>query len=74
MIGTNVTSIGTKAFYGCTKLKTIKISTTKIKKIGANSFKNIYKTATIKVPKSKLAKYTKLIKKANAPKKSKITK
>ena len=74
VIGTNVTTIGTKAFYGCTKLKTIKISTTKIKKIGANSFKNIYKTATVKVPKSKLAKYTKLIKKANAPKKSKITK
>ena len=74
VIGSNVTVIGTRAFNGCSKLKTVKFNTNKIKRIGTNAFKDISKTATFKVPKTQLAKYTKMIRKANAPKKVKVTK
>ena len=74
VIGKNVTKIGKKAFYGCSKLKKVTIKTKKLKKIGSNAFKGIYKKPKFKVPKKKLKKYKKMIKKAKAPKKSKITK
>lgn len=76
VIGKNVKKIGKKAFFGCKKLKSIIIKTKKLKKksIGANAFKGIYKKAKFKVPKKKLKLYKKLIKKAKAPKKCKITK
>ena len=74
IIGKNVTKIGSKAFYGCKKLKSITIKTTKLKKIGSKAFKGINSKAKFKVPKKKLSKYKKMIKKAKAPKKAKITK
>lgn len=75
-IGSNVTTIGKKAFYGCKKLKTITIKTTKLtgKRVGSKAFKGIYAKATIKVPKSKLTSYKKLLKARGIGKKAKIKK
>ena len=63
-IGSNVTSIGRNAFYGCKKLKNITIKTTKLtsKKVGSKAFKGISPNAAIKVPKSKLSSYKKILK------------
>ena len=74
VVGPYVTNIGANAFNGCSKLKTINIKATGIKKIGSNAFKGINANAKIKVPAKQLSKYTKLIKKAKAPAKAKITK
>ncbi len=62
-IGTNVSKIGAKAFFGCKNLKTITIKTTKLKnkKVGVNAFKGIKSKATIKVPKKKYNAYKKLL-------------
>ena len=73
-IGKNVTQIGKNAFNGCKNLKKIIIKTTNLKKIGSSAFKGIHSKAKFKVPKKNLKKYKKMIKKAGAPKKSKITK
>lgn len=73
-IGKSVTKIGANAFNGASKLKTITIKATKLKSIGRNAFKGINAKAKFKVPKKQLKKYTKMIKKAKAPKKAKITK
>ena len=64
-IGKNVKKIGAKAFYGCSKLKTIKISTTKLtaKSVGKNAFGKTGKKCVAKVPKKKLKAYKKLLKK-----------
>ncbi len=61
-IGKNITSIGKQTFYGCKKLKTIIIKTTKLKSVGKQAFKGIHKKATIKVPKKQYKKYKKLLK------------
>ena len=76
VIGKNISSIGKNAFYGCKKLKTIQIKTTKLKskKVGKNAFKGIYKNAKIKVPSKKLKAYKKILKSAGAGKNVKITK
>lgn len=76
VIGKNVKKIGKQAFFECKKLKKITIKSKKLKKksIGAKAFKGIYKKAKFKVPKKKLKLYKKLIKKAKAPKKCKISK
>ncbi|MBO4864370.1 MAG: leucine-rich repeat protein [Eubacterium sp.] len=73
-IGKNVTKIGSKACNGCKKLKNIIIKSSKIKKIQSKAFKGINSKAKFKVPKKKLKKYKKMIKKAGAPKKAKVTK
>ncbi len=64
-IDQNVEKIGAKAFYGCKKLKTITIKTTKLgsKKVGKQAFKGIHKKAKIKVPKKKYSAYKKMFKK-----------
>lgn len=59
-----VTSIGSKAFYNCKKLKTVTIKSRKLKSVGKNAFKGIYKKAKVTVPKSKYKAYRKLFKKA----------
>ncbi|MDE6026340.1 MAG: leucine-rich repeat domain-containing protein [Lachnospiraceae bacterium] len=66
----NVKKIGKQAFNGCKKLKSITISTTKLKSsnVGANAFKGIYSKATVKVAKSKKVAYQKLIKSKGAGK------
>ncbi|MCR5543110.1 MAG: leucine-rich repeat domain-containing protein [Eubacterium sp.] len=73
-VGKNVTKIGSNAFNGCSHLKNVIFKTSKLKKIGKNAFKGINAKAKFKVPKTKLKKYKKLIKKARAPKKAKVTK
>lgn len=62
IIGKNIESIQERAFYGCKKLKTIKIQSTKLKKIGVNAFKKIDKNPVIYAPKGKIDEYQKLIK------------
>lgn len=73
-IGSNVTKIGANAFGNCSNLKNVNIKSKDVKNIGSNAFKGINSKAKIKVPKKQYKKYTKLIKKAKAPKSAKITK
>ncbi|MBE5923933.1 MAG: hypothetical protein E7271_05620 [Lachnospiraceae bacterium] len=77
-LGKNITTIGTKAFSGDKKLKTITIKSKDLKKIGKNAFSGINKKAVIKVPKSLTKKqfnaYKKMIRNAGAPKTVKIKK
>ena len=56
VIGKNITNINSNAFYGCKKLKTVVIRSTKIKKIGKGAFKGINKNATIKLTGTKTQK------------------
>lgn len=72
-IGKNVTSIGTKAFYGCRKLGLITVKSAGLKKVGKNALKGIKATAKVKVPKKKLQTYKKLFKNKGQGKKVKIT-
>ena len=55
VIGQNIVRIGKNAFYGCKKLTsiTIKSSRLTLKNIGKNAFKNTSPKATVKVPKSR---------------------
>lgn len=59
-----VTSIGSKAFYKCSKLKSITIKSKSLKSVGKNAFKGISKNVKVTVPKSKYNAYRKLFKKA----------
>ena len=59
-----VTSIGSKAFYKCSKLKSITIKSKSMKSVGKNAFKGISKNVKVTVPKSRYAVYRKLFKKA----------
>ena len=74
VIGKNVTKIAKNAFNGCKNLKLVIIKSTKLKSIGKNAFKGVNAKIKIKVPKKCLNKYKKMIKKAGAPKKAKVTK
>jgi hypothetical protein len=58
-IGSNVTKIGEKAFYKCKELKSIKITSKKLKTVGKNAIKGIAKKAVIKVPSKKKKSYQK---------------
>ena len=62
MVGKNVTVIGGKAFFGCTKLNRITIKSSKLKKIGAGAFKKTGAKAVVKVPSKQLKAYKKLLK------------
>lgn len=59
VIGTNVKKIGTNAFYGCTKLTTLQIKSTKLtdSNLSAKAFNGVKKTTTVKVPSSKVSSY-----------------
>ena len=70
----NVTTIGKNAFAGCKSLKSFAIRSKALKSIGKNAFKGVNAKIKFKVPKKKYDKYKKMIKKAGAPKSSKITK
>ena len=76
MIGKNVTKIGKKAFYGCSKLKKITVKTTKLtkKNVGSQAFKGIHKKAAFKVPKKKISSYRKVFRARGAAKTTKVTK
>ena len=73
-IGKNITKIGANAFSGCAKLQSVSIKATGLKSIGGNAFKGISAKARFKVPKKQYTKYSKMIKKAKAPKTAKISK
>ena len=76
VIGKNVTKIGKKAFYGCSKLKQITVKTTKLtkKNVGSQAFKGIHKKAAFKVPKKKISSYRKVFRARGAAKTTKVTK
>ncbi len=71
-IGKNVTKIGKQAFQNCKKLKKVTFKTKSLKSIGSKAFKGISKKASFKTPKKKKASYSKMIKKAKAPKTVKV--
>ena len=73
-IGKNVKKIGKTAFYGCKKLKTIKINSKVLKSVGKNALKGVNKNCKIKVPKAKLKAYKKLFKNKGQAKTVKIIK
>ena len=73
-IGKNITKIGANAFSGCAKLQSVSIKAAGLKSIGSNAFKGISSKAKFKVPKKQYTKYSKMIKKAKAPKTAKISK
>lgn len=60
-IGKNIKVIDSKAFYGCSKLKSVKIRSNKLTSVGKRVFYNVYKAVKIKVPSSKLKLYKKLL-------------
>ena len=61
-IGTNVTSIGKKAFFNDKNLKTIVIKSKKLKTVAKDAFKGTNKKGSIKVPGGKKKTYSKLFK------------
>lgn len=75
-IGTNVNNIGKRAFYGCSKLQTIKVKTSKLtgNRVGKQAFKGINKKAVIKVPKKLLKAYKRLFRAKGIGKKVTIKK
>lgn len=75
-IGSNIGKIGKKAFYGCSKLKSIIIKSKKLtaKNTGSKAFKGINSKATIKVPKGKVKSYKKIVCAKGAGKKVKVKK
>ena len=74
VIGQNIVKIGKNAFYGCKKLTsiTIKSSRLTLKNIGKNAFKNTIPKATVKVPKKQKALYNQILKKRGLNKKAKV--
>ena len=62
VLGTNIKSINANAFYGCSKLGSIKIKSTILKAVGNDAFKGIKSTAKISVPAAKLTAYKKILK------------
>lgn len=67
-----VTGICKKAFYKISKLRKIKILSTKITKVGRQAFKKTNVKLKIQVPKKKLKKYQKLFQGKGLGKKAKI--
>ncbi len=75
-IGKNVSKIGSKAFYGCTKLNTLKIQSTKLtaKKIESKAFSKTPKSIKVTVPKKKFKTYKAMLIKKGVNKKAKFKK
>ncbi len=73
IIGSNVKAIGKKAFYGCSKLETIKFAGSAVTKIGSKAFSKVYGKAVVEIPKSSEKAYKKLLKSAGLPSKVKIS-
>lgn len=73
-VGTNVASIGKKAFWGCTGLKNIVLKTSKLSKksVGNAAFKKIGKKTVIKVPAKKKKAYKAILRAKGAGEKVKI--
>lgn len=60
-VGKNISQIGEDAFFGCKKLKKIKIKSEQIDYIGDDAFYNISAKAVIYVPRSCLSEYRAMI-------------
>lgn len=75
-LGSNVITIGAKAFYGCSKLSNVTISGIKLTtaKTGANAFKGIRSNCRFKVPASRVSAYKKLLRAKGAGPKIIVTK
>ena len=75
-IPSKVKKIGKQAFYGCKKLKTITIKTTKLNQnvVGKQAFKGTSKQVKVKVPKSKVKEYKSMLRKKGISKSARITK
>jgi hypothetical protein len=60
-----VTKNSAQAFYGCKKLKTVVMNTTKLTtaRVGDKAFGGLYSKVVIKVPKAKLSAYRTILKK-----------
>ena len=73
-IGSFVTTIGSKAFYNCKKLKSLTIKTSKLtaKKVGAKAFTGTYTKMTVAVPQKSKKAYTSLLKNKGLSKKAQI--
>lgn len=73
-LGRNIKTIGANAFTGCTKLKNLRISSTKIKSSGLSktTFKGVGNKVKITVPKKKVSAYKKLFRKKGLSKKVKF--
>lgn len=69
-VGKSVKTIGAKSFAGCKNLKRVKLLTTQLTKAGASAFNGIKSNATFALPKKYYNSYSKMIKKAGAPKKA----
>ena len=63
-LGKNIRTIGCKAFYKCSKLSDVTISSRRVARIGKNAFSGIKSTAVLKLPKKKYTSYVKLIRKS----------
>ncbi|HCT92735.1 MAG TPA: hypothetical protein DF613_15350, partial [Lachnospiraceae bacterium] len=73
-IGKNVKQIGSGAFYGDKKLKTITVKGKSLSGVGKNALKGIADKAVVKVPSSKLVSYKKLFKNKGQAKTVKVRK
>ena len=63
-IGKNITTIGSKAFYNCNKLKKVTFKKSPLKKVGSGAFLKTAKNLKIKTgDKTNLKKYSNLLKK-----------
>ena len=69
-VGKRVKTIGAKSFAGCKSLKRVKLLTTQLTKAGTSAFNGIKSNATFALPKKYYNSYSKMIKKAGAPKKA----
>ncbi len=56
-IGSNVVTIGTKAFYNCQKLKSITVRSKKLKNVNEKAFTKTSSSAKVNVPNSLILKY-----------------
>lgn len=74
VIPAKVKTIGKEAFSKDSRLKTIQIQSTVLKKVGKKALSGIHKKATIKVPSKKLKVYQKLLKKKGQASSVKIKK
>ncbi|MEG0805474.1 MAG: leucine-rich repeat protein [Lachnospiraceae bacterium] len=63
-IGKNIAIIGEQAFYGCKKLKSVKIFSTKITTIRSRAFGAIHTRAVIRVPRKKFKTYKRMLTKS----------
>lgn len=73
-VGKRVKTIGAKSFAGCKSLKRVKLLTIQLTKAGTSAFNGIKSNATFALPKKYYNSYSKMIKKAGAPKKAEYKK